>query len=409
MEQKMKYHYTYFIYPFVVKENKYSKYLLKLLKDDRFHLKIFEKNKDIKLYQYFLPKVGELLFSGFSFSNEKKEKLEALPQETASAVLAKNPCTIFECRLKNDVQGKTSDNGIFFKIGKIELICFKSGICFLVMKTNIEASNRFSDLLNFNYKFRDLKQQENTLSNYDKIHIQTDIFHDMNKLAQFVEDITGSRFESLKLDIDTNRFLTYSYVCIDQQAWNDQKPFKSIEYQFTKFSNFLPADDVVSYEGMKSFQFSQWKYAKMGISKQGVTLFTSDADMNNYTVLPDEFENQYLYTYLLNLYKKLYLKKLENELKKMGNVKKVRKDFIDFTKNIWIQEITEHEMGSYFNYILAKALGLERLYGKMKNQYDVLYKEYNIEKNHKILRVILISMLVLIVFTVLNYIQLLRY
>lgn len=408
MKLKTKYQYTYFIYPFVVKENKYQKYLLKLLKDERFYLKEFEKQKNIKMYQYFLPKIGEILFSGFSFSADKKTKLRDLPQETASAILAKNPCTIFEYRLKKDVQGKTDENGIFFKIGKIELICFQSGICFLLLKTNIEGSNYFADVLNFNYKFRDLKQTENVLNSYDKIKIQTDAFSDMNKLTEFIEEVTGSKFESMKLDIDTDRFLTYSYVCIDQQAWNDEKPFSNIEYQFIKFSNFLSADDTVSYEDKKNLEFSQWKYAKLGISKQGITLFTSDADMNNYTILPDDFENQYLYTYILNLYKKFYLKKIENDFQNINKIKKARREFIDFTKKVWIQEITEDEAGSYFNYNITKVLDLDRFYMEIRNQYDILYKEYNIEKNHKILRYIFISMVILIIVTVLNYIALIN-
>ena len=110
MELKTKYQYTYFIYPFVVKENKYQKYILKILRNERFTVKEFEKQKDIKMYQYFLPKIGGLLFSGFSFSAEKKTKLKDLPKETASAILAKNPCVIFEYRLKKDVQGKTDND-----------------------------------------------------------------------------------------------------------------------------------------------------------------------------------------------------------------------------------------------------------------------------------------------------------
>ena len=34
------------------------------------------------------------------------------------------------------------------------------------------------------------------------------------------------------------------------------------------------------------------------MTKQGVTLFSSSADINNYTVLPQEFQEQYLYTYI---------------------------------------------------------------------------------------------------------------
>ena len=408
MELKTKYQYTYFIYPFVVKENKYQKYLLKLLKDERFNLKKFEKQKDIKMYQYFSPKLGQLLFSGFSTSNKNETKQNDLPIETISAILAKNPCTIFEYNLKRDVQGKTEEAGIFFKIRKIELICFKNGICFLTMKTNIEDSNLFSDVLNFNYKFRDIQQSKDMLNSYDKIHIQTDTFEDMNKLTEFIEEITGSKFESLKLDIDTERFLTYSYVCIDQQSWGEQKKFQDIEYQFIKFSNFLPADNIVSYENKKSISFTQWKYARMGVSKQGITLFTSDAEMNNYTILPDEFENQFLYTYILNLYKMLSLKKLGVDFQKLKQVKKARKQFIEFTKKIWIQDITNDEIGAYFNYNIAKVLRLDRLYNEVKNQFDVIYKEFNIEKNHKILKYILISMLILIIFAILNYIELVK-
>ena len=41
MELKTNYQYTYFIHPFVIKETKYQKYLLKILKDKRFELKVF--------------------------------------------------------------------------------------------------------------------------------------------------------------------------------------------------------------------------------------------------------------------------------------------------------------------------------------------------------------------------------
>ena len=130
--------------------------------------------------------------------------------------------------------------------------------------------------------------------------------------------------------------------------------------------------------------------------------------MNNYTILPDEFENQYLYTYILNLYKMLSLKKLSANFQKSEQVKKVRKQFIEFTKKVWIQDITNDEIGAYFNYNISKVLRLDRLYNEVKNQFDVIYKEFNIEKNHKILKYILISMLILIIFTVLNYIELIK-
>lgn len=406
MELKTKYQYTYFIYPFVIKENKYQKYMLRLIKDQNFELKVFDKHKDESIYKYFLPKMNNFLFSDFSLNKEKIESLKDLPEDTASAILSKYPCTMFEYILKKDVQGKTDKNGIFFKIQKIELICFNTGICFLLLKTNIEESDSFADVLNFNYKFRNINNEEGLSSNYEKIYLQGDMFSDSSKLTEFIENITGSRFEIMKLDIDKNTFFTYSYVCIDQQAWNEQKSFDDIKFNFVKFANFLSADNVAEYENKDCESFSQWKYARFGFSKQGVTLFTSEANMNNYTILPDLFEKEYLYTYICNLYKKIYLKKIDVELRIEDKVKKARKKFINFNKEIWSQEITEDDVGACLNYEMSKSLELDKLYDEIKDKYDVLYKAYNVEKNNKLAITILIVMILLLIFSILNWVSL---
>ena len=53
MELKIKYQYTYFIKPFVIKESKYEKYLLSLLNNSNFRLKFFEKERDLNLYLFY--------------------------------------------------------------------------------------------------------------------------------------------------------------------------------------------------------------------------------------------------------------------------------------------------------------------------------------------------------------------
>ena len=208
------------------------------------------------------------------------------------------------------------------------------------MKTNVEEYAEFSNILNFNYKFKDLNQETADLDGYDNIRLQTDSFSDVESFRDFIKNITGSNIEAMKLNLDTEKFLTYSYSCIDQSAWNQENGFEAIEHNFIKYANILPADNSRNFELEKVKTFSKWKYAKLGLTKSGMVLFSSSQDMNNYTILPDEYENQYLYTYILNLYKKIYLKKLELEFKNASKVKKARKNFIDFTKNLWIQEIT---------------------------------------------------------------------
>ena len=408
MELKTNYQYTYFIHPFIVKENRYQKYLLKLLKDKKCNIKIFKKEKDLKLYKYFLPEIRKFLFSSFDFTPNKLKELEKLPIETQSALLSRYPCTMFEYVLEKDIQGKTGEEkGIFFGIRKLEIICFNTVICFLWIKTNIENTNRFDDLLNFNYKFRDIKQQFQ-LSSFDKIRIQTDAFEDVKSFTDFIGQITGANLEAAKYDIDTERFLSYSYACIEQDYWNEYRKFENIEHNFIKFTNIMPASNIASFIKDESVTISEWKYAKLGLTKQGITLFSSATEMNNYTILPEEFETQYFYTYILNLYKKIYLKKLGFEFSNSKNVKKARKKFIEFTKKIWIQEITEDEAGTIINHRLNEVLELDSLYLSTKNKYDVLYKDLNIEKNSKSTIIIAFILLASLIFNIMNFIQILN-
>ncbi|MBP3802038.1 MAG: hypothetical protein J6I85_08500 [Clostridia bacterium] len=405
MELKINYQYTYFIHPFIVKEQRYQKYLLKMLKDKNSRLKIFKKERDLNLYKYFLPEIREFLFSSFDFTSNKLKSLETLPVDTQSAILAKYPCTMFEYNLENDIQGKTGEEkGIFFNINKIEIICFNTGICFLCIKTNVENTNRFDDVLNFNYKFRDINQEFKT-KQYDKIKIQTSAYDDMKSFTDLIKDITGANMDAARYDVDGERFLTYSYACIEQDYWNEFRKFENIEHNFIKFANILPADNIANFIKDESVSISEWKYAKIGLTKQGITLFASATEMNNFSIFPEEFENQYFYTYILNLYKKIYLNKLNVEFSNTKNIRAIRKKFIEFTKKVWIQEITGDEAGTIINHRLNDVLELETLYLYTKNKYDVLYKDLNIEKNTKITIVLALTLLATVIMNIVNFWQ----
>ncbi len=409
MELKTNYQYTYFIHPFVIKEAKYQKYILKMLKDIKCNLKIFQKEKDLRMYKFFLPKTREFLFSSFAFGNNKLKQLEELPLETRAAILSKYPCTIFEYNIEKDIQGKMGEkSGIFFDIQKVEVICFNSGICFVVIKTNVEDYTDFSNILNFNYKFRDINREYTNLDGYDNIKIQTDSFSNMETFQEFIHGITGSIVETSKLNIDTERFFTYSYACIDQEFWNNETSFDNVKTNFAKYANVLSADDSRNIDIDKLDVFSKWKYAKIGLTKLGMMMFSSSADINNYTIMPDEYENQYFYTYLINLYKKIYLKKISIEFNGPTKVRKARKKFVEFTKEMWIQEISDDEIGTLLNHRIQNTFELENLYGEVKVKFDALYKEFNIEKDRKITFAIGFVLIASLIFNVLNFIVLSR-
>ena len=411
MVLKTRYQYTYFIHTFIVKENKYSKYILKLLKDQRFKLRIFKKDKDLEIYTHFLPRIREFLFRTFELEDRQKDiKFKELPIETRAAVLSKYPSVTFEYDLAQDIQGKTVDeNSIFFKIQKVGLVLFNTGICFLYLKTNIEDSEEFSDILNFNYKFRDINQECNNLKNYENIKVQADSFENIEAIQDFISNITGPNIDALKLNLDVERFYTYSYTCIKQDAWNVSTSFDNIKNEFLKYVNILSNDsntNSVISENSKVIAIS--KYAKIGISKLGINLLGSDCDINNYTVLPSEFENQYFYTYILSLYLKIYLKKLNYEFKEGRYIKETRKKFIDFTKKIWIQEITSDDIGSLFYTYIKDVLEIEKLYNDVKNKYNILYSELQIEKNEKKFGVIVAVLVATLILNIINFVQCLR-
>lgn len=402
MQLKTNYQYTYFIYPFLIKESKYKDYITKMINDKKYKLKIFEKEKDFKTYQYFLPKVRESLFFSFEFEN-----VGELSKDTKATVLSKCPCNIFEYELEKDIQAKVEDKtGIYFALRKIEIICFNTGICFLCIKTNLEDESEFSDVLNFNYKFKDINFDTSNLQGYDKIKIQTDSFANVETLKNFIENITGANNEIEHLNIDTKRFLTYSYVCIDQTSWNNTNSFDGIQQQFIKYANNLPADNSTNFEAESVETFSNWKYAKISLTKSSISLFSSTYDINNYTVLPYEYENQYFYTYIFNLYKKIYLEKISYEYKNTKNIKKIRKKLTEFTEQIWIQEVTDDSTGIILNDKLKEVLHLEELYKEIKNKYDILYKNLNIRKSVKINFITLVILIMSLILNIYNFVML---
>ena len=232
MELKLKYQYTYFIKPFLVKENKYGKYLLNLLNNKNCKLKIFEKEREHNLYSYFIQNIREYFFPTFSFSRNEINNLNKLNNKMKANTLSKFHCNIFEYNLEKKAQGKIiDDEGIFFNIDKMEIICFDTGECFLIIKTNIENSNKFSDLLNFNYRFKEINTDFTKLKDFTNIKIQTDKFNNMSELSDFIDSVIGVNNNTVELknvDLYNKRFFVYTYSCIDQDNWNKEEDFNNI-------------------------------------------------------------------------------------------------------------------------------------------------------------------------------------
>jgi len=392
MELKIKYQYTDYIYPFFIQKANYEKYLMKILKDKRFKIKLFEKQKDNGVYTYFNPNVRAYMFQSFEFDKKETKDLLELSNEMKVKLLKKMPCTFFEYNVAEDVAGKLGDeSSIMFKMPSFELICFNTGICFLKIKTYLEGTDKFSDLLNFNYKFRDCNLEDAHLKKYENIKIQTDMFESISEIKNLIIDITGQA-------TDDNLF-TYSYACIDSENWNNQNNFEGIQNEYLKFSNILPSSYNLNLNQDELKAHSKWEYIRFGFSKLGGVTLSSGIEPFNYTRLPVMYENEYLYTMVLSMYQKLYLNMLEVKFNSRNKniLKQARKEFADFTKRVYFKDITNNVDGNIIYDKWQKCFEIENLYNNIKTKYDVIYKDEDIKKitrtNNALWIIILLTLL----------------
>lgn len=278
--------------------------------------------------------------------------------------------------------GKIGERGgIFFDITKVEIICFKTGVCFLLLKTALTENQQFSDVLNFNYKFRDINSKSEHSKQYEAIKIQTGKLNNMQDFSEFVKKIAGRNLKARQINLDTDRLITYAYVCLDQASWNENTDITLLEKEFEKYRTIKPAGEQIEDTGLKEQYTYHEKYLYYGFSNNTNVLLTCDANIKNYTTLPFQYENEKLYHFIFNLYKKIYLKKLNYEFNKTNSFETVKKQFLEFTKKDWIYEITNDELGKTLEGYYAGQQSLQETFGKLKQQYDLLYKEYEVEKN----------------------------
>ena len=412
MELMTKYQYTYFIYPYVIEEKKYKRYLQNLLSNKKCKIRFFDKQKDIHLFTYFLPKIREYMFWSFGLNKSAIRDFEKLDTTVKSTLLSEHDCNMFSYDLPENLQGKVeSDNGIFFEISEIKIICFKTGVSFLIFKTNLENSDKFSDVLNFNYKFREINSASYGLKEYENIKIQSNAFKDIKDISKIIKEIIGNESISKKVNLGNEKFYTYSYACIDQKDWNENSDEEELNNLFEKYRSVSPVNSQIANDkytlkddGEEAKLVYKNQYIKYGFTVSNTVLFTSNINTTNFTIVPQKYESEYMYTYILTLYKKIYLNKLIYDMKKSSNFERVRRKFIKFTQDIWIQEATNDETGAMLYDDWQEALGIQKEYKEIKNRYDVEYKDYNIEKTKKSNKLITVLLVTTIILNIIGFI-----
>ena len=136
----------------------------------------------------------------------------------------------------------------------------------------------------------------------------------IKEINGLIKEITGYTYQAKSHNWNDEKMIAYSYCCLDQINWNDETDeiIYKIILILIKYRMFYPANkqgsDITTSKLTKKELYEN-KYVHYGISNAGTVLLTSDINPANYTFAQQKFQSEYLYTYILELYKKFLLKK----------------------------------------------------------------------------------------------------
>ena len=122
-------------------------------------------------------------------------------------------------------------------------------------------------------------------------------------------------------------------------------------------------------------------------------------DDESYSVheISKENKESYVYLYILELYKMIYMKMIAKEIQNPNVFDNVRQAFVKFTGSVYNVEITDDKEGNALAEKIEKTLELDRIYVKIDDEFDLMYKnnKLNDKKFYKILTIILLITLIL--------------
>lgn len=366
MNERVRYAYTYFLHPFKV--NNKEKYLTSLLANKNISIKLFEKEKDLDIYSYFSSDAKLEFFESFQLKREEQTKI--MNKQSIKGLL-KQKTVYLEYNNQQAIPAKLGEkDGIFFSIEKLEIICFSTGTCFLVMKTQLEDIHELSQILDFNYEFRKISSGKKQEKNNQSIKIQNNSFESAEGIIELINSLTMQNSEEKEM-------LVYSYVCISSEDWNKKEDFQTIQEGYQKLIHVKHSQDKEKIVYGKSIY--ETNYMQVGISRNGMGVAASSKNDFNYTKLPYYLERQYLYTFIIGIYQK--------------------EKMIQRNINGEIQtKITEDELGIKLLQEINKQIQLSQKYKNAK----ISDEKHEQKKNKQLNQILLIILGISLIFNLIN-------
>jgi hypothetical protein len=404
MNLKTVWHYSYFVHPFLIKGNRYKGFIGKLMNDDHWKIDLQGDRIDVNTHSYFLPYVKKFLFPTLFWTREYREEFECMSASRRLDIVTKLPCISFDYFIdtKDRDNYKFSKETLDVEITRVQLICFETGISFLILKTTLEKEDGVcsDDILNFNYKFRTINPRYLKKKKTEGLAIKNAGFTGLEDLAGFIGQLLYGFEDVARENIYFDRLFTYSYMCLDETEWNEERPFSEIINEFYKFQYILPSDYGSTfdehYKDVKGNTYVRWKYSIYGFSRESGVVMSSNRELFNVTKLPQYYETIYFYIFLLAFYQRISLILFSEEL--MGSdtagVDELKERFTRFTHFSWFSQITNSENGTDVWKKWQKAFDLPAQYEEVQKEYSEFY-EYKVAKGQERINVLLIVIYVI--------------
>lgn len=410
MNLKTTYHYSSFIYPFLISKGRYKDFLGKFLEDEEmWKFSILNEADDIDTYSYFLPYVKKFLFPTLYWSQEYKEKFENFSFKKKLEIITNLSSCKFEYKIDHEKHNnyKFSKEDINFRILKIELFCFEPNICFLVFKTELDKNDTIysNDILDFNYKFRTINPKYLRKKKTQGIFIMNDEFSGVEDLSSFIAHLLYGYEDVEKENIYFDRLFTYSYMCLDKYEWNETKNLDSIINEFYKYLYVLPGEFESTFDtefrNKKDNTYTRWKYSIYGFSRESGVVFSSQRELFNRNKLPYNYESMYFYIFLLAFYQRIALILFSQELMSTGSYKvdNLKKRFTKFTHFSWFSQITNSEQGMDIWKKWQSSFELPSLFDEVQKEYSEFYDYTTASGQEKINLLLIVMYAISILFT----------
>ena len=110
-------------------------------------------------------------------------------------------------------------------------------------------------------------------------------------------------------------------------------------------------------------------------------------------------KEEHIYAYVLELYKLVFLNKINKDLQNPNLFNKARNSFVDFAQSIYNMNETDKDK---FCDTLKIKLKLDQIYISVENQFDLLYKNSKLNENMAYKRFAIILFIVLIIIGIIN-------